>query len=106
MPWDKRGEKRYFYTAERVNGRPVRRYVGAGPAAELAAAADDLLRVERAAAARERRDEQARHEEAESPLRELCEMTDLLTRAALLGAGFQQHDRGQWRRRRGHEDPD
>jgi hypothetical protein len=103
MPWDKRGDKRYFYTAERVNGRPVRRYVGTGPAAELAAAADDLLRVERAAAAREHRDEQARHEEADAPLRELCQLSDLLARAALLGAGFQQHARGVWRRRRGRE---
>jgi hypothetical protein len=101
MPWDKRGEKRYFYTAERVNGRPVRRYVGAGPAAELAATADDLCRVERAAEARERRDEQARHEEADAPLRELCQLSDLLARAALLGAGFKQHARGVWRRRRG-----
>ena len=100
MPWDKRGEKRYFYTAERVNGRPVRRYVGTGPAAELAAAADDLCRVERAVERDERKAEQARWESAQAPLLELCRAADLLARATLMLAGFRQHARSTWRRER------
>jgi hypothetical protein len=103
MPWHQVGRQRYYYRSVRLAGRPVRRYVGAGPAAELAAAADDLCRVERAAAARERRDEQARHAEADAPLRELCQLSDLLARAALVAAGFNQHARGLWRRRRGRQ---
>jgi len=47
MPWELRGQKRYYYRSERVAGRPVRRYFGSGPAAELQAAADDLRRLRR-----------------------------------------------------------
>ncbi|MGD9893490.1 MAG: hypothetical protein AB7R89_17845 [Dehalococcoidia bacterium] len=37
---------------------------------------------------------------AEATLAALCETTDLLVRAALLSAGYHQHHRGEWRRRR------
>ena len=102
MPWEQRGSKRYFYVSERRGGRPVRRYVGAAAsaAAALVAAADDLRRLQREAAARERLAEQARQREVERPLVRLCAASDVLTRAALLAAGFHQHHRGQWRRRR------
>ena len=102
MAWEARGSRRYYTRSKRVNGRVVREYVGAAgaPAAELAAAADGLRRLGREAAARERHAEQARHREAEAPLVRLCALSDALTRAALLAAGFHQHHRGQWRRRR------
>ena len=107
MPWQQRGSKRYFYRSERVAGRPVRRYVGAGdsPAAALAATTADLRRLVREIAARERHAEQARHREAEAPLLALCVRTDVLTRAALLSAGFHRHHRGPWRRRRRELEP-
>jgi hypothetical protein len=75
-------------------------YVGAAgsPAAELAAAADHLRRLGRDAADRERHAEQARQREAEAPLLDLCELTDVLARAALVLAGYHRHDRGEWRR--------
>ena len=51
MGWETRGGASYYYTAERVNSRVVKTYVGSGPAAECAA----LLRAEaRAEAAAER----------------------------------------------------
>ena len=102
MPWEQRGSKRYFYVSERRGGRPVRRYVGAAAsaAATLAAADADLRRLEREAAARERHAEQERLREAEAPLLQLCQMTDALSRAALLAAGYRQHARGTWRKRR------
>jgi hypothetical protein len=98
MSWERVGSRRYYYRSERVSGRPVRRYVGTGPVAELAAAADDLRRMERAIAAREREAEQARFREAEAPLLRLCGLTELLARAALVAAGYHRHDRGAWRR--------
>ena len=100
MPWEQRGSKRYFYDSERRGGRPVRRYVGAAAsaAAALVAAADDLRRLQREIAARERHAEQERLREAEAPLLQLCQMTDALSRAALLAAGYRQHARGTWRR--------
>jgi hypothetical protein len=103
MPWEQVGQRRYYYRGEWVAGRAVRRYVGTGPAAELAAAADDLRRLERVIETRERQAEQDRHREAEMPLLELCGLTDLLTRVALVAAGFHRHDRGAWRRYRGRQ---
>ena len=100
MPWQQQGNKRYYYRSLRLGGRPVRRYVGGGQAAELAAAADDLCRLTRAIHARERRAEQERLAAAAAPLLGLCNVTDDLARAALLAAGFHQHDRGAWRRKR------
>ena len=102
MPWQQRGTRSYFYTHERAGGRPVRRYVGAAgsPAAERAAADADLRRLEREAAARERLAEQARQREVEAPLLDLCELTDVLARAALVAAGYHRHG-GEWRRCRG-----
>ncbi|HZY90736.1 MAG TPA: hypothetical protein VFE78_38285 [Gemmataceae bacterium] len=102
MPWQQRGTKRYFYCSERAGGRPVRRYVGAAgsPAVELAATADDLRRLGREIAARERHAERERQQEAERSLLELCALTDVLARAALVLAGYHRHDRGEWRHRR------
>jgi hypothetical protein len=102
MAWQVVNGRKYYYRAVRRFGRPRRVYVGAAddPAAELAAAADHLRRLQREAAARERQAEQAPHRDAEAALRALCERTDVLTRAALLAAGFRRHHRGQWRRRR------
>src|SRR5262245_48221740 len=101
--WDARGNRRYFYRHVRIGGRPRRQYAGAGPAAELAAAADELRRLERAVEARECRDEEARLREAEAPLLELCNGTDVLARAALVVGGYHCHARGSWRRRRGQD---
>lgn len=37
MGWEERKGRRYYYKAERVGGRVVKRYVGTGRLAELAA---------------------------------------------------------------------
>jgi hypothetical protein len=100
MGWEQVGGRRYFYLSRRVGGRPRRVYVGPAnsPAAELAAAAADAGRLGRVAAARERQAERERLRGAEAPLLELCAVTDVLARAALVVAGYRQHDRGDWRR--------
>jgi hypothetical protein len=100
MAWQQVGCKRYYYRNQCVAGRSVRRYVGTGPVAELAAAADDLRKLKRVIAAREQKAEQARHHQSEAPLGALCRLTDFLTRATFVTAGYHQHDRGAWRRRR------
>ena len=107
MAWQDVDGRRYYYRGRRLCGRTRRVYVGAAgsPAAELAAAADGLRRLGREAAARERHAERERHREAEAPLLALCERTDVLTRAALLAAGFHRHHRGPWRRRRRELEP-
>ncbi len=40
----------------------------------------------------------------DATLDELNELTDLLVKATLLAAGFHQHNRGNWRKRRGTRD--
>jgi hypothetical protein len=104
MPLVRRGAKVYYYRGERRGDKVARRYVGSGDVAELAAAADELRRLERAVARRQRQEQQQRLLDAEAPLLELCSLADGLARAALLAAGYHQHDRGAWRRRHEHRD--
>src|SRR6266508_5922658 len=100
MGWEVRGGRRYYTRSRKVNGRVVREYIGAGPVAELAAAADALRRADRRADAEARRAAQARWQAALTPSLELSRTIDLLTRATLLAAGYRQHARSSWRRKR------
>ncbi len=106
MGWHAVGSHSYYYRNEKRGGRSVRLYVGArgSAAAELAADADAVRRLEREAGSRELRAELGRRREAERPLLELCEGTGTLAHAALLAAGFHRHAQGKWRRRREQTD--
>jgi hypothetical protein len=99
MAWQVVDGRKYYYRHRRVGGRPRTVYVGVAgsPAVELAAAADGLRRVGREVAARERHAERERQQGAEAPLQALCELTDVLARAALATAGYHRHG-GEWRR--------
>ena len=85
----------------------VREYVGTGPLAELAAEMDALQRLRRKEEAETRkaarREECERLDALEAPVEELCKVVEVLTRAALLAAGYRMHNRGEWRKRRGSE---
>jgi len=100
MAWQVVDARKYYCRHRRDGGRPRTVYVGAAgsPAAELAAAADHLRRLGREVAARERHAERERLRGASAPLLDLCELTDVLARAALVLAGYHRHDRGEWRR--------
>src|SRR5208282_5036763 len=99
MPWEQRGQKRYFYRNLRHNGVPRRQYIGtAGGAAELVATFHDLRRLTREIKARELQAERDRLRAAGASLVELCEATEVLVRTALVAAGYHQHQRGEWRR--------
>jgi hypothetical protein len=102
VAWETRrpGGPRYYTRTRRAGRGWEREYLGTGPRAEAAAAADELRRAEQQVQAAARRQERDRHEAAQAPLRQLCDVTDLLVRAALLLAGYHRHARGQWRRRR------
>lgn len=96
MAWD-RG---YYYRSTRTARGPRREYVGTGPVATSAAKIDaierDQRKTEAAFAMAERREVEA----LDRPLDELDDLADLLARAALLAAGYWQHNRGEWRKRR------
>jgi hypothetical protein len=95
---------RYYTRSRKVGGRVVRQYVGTGPVAELAAQTDALKRERREEERAAWRAKRAQLEALDAPLDELNELADLLARAALTAAGFRQHHRGEWRRRRGQRD--
>jgi len=101
MGWERRERGGlYYYRNTWQGGRPVKTYVGLGRLADVAArrdAQERAQRVERTAADRE---ERARLQVADALVDQLCRETDILAAAALTVAGYHQHDRGAWRRRR------
>jgi hypothetical protein len=101
MGWEERERGGRYYTRSRkVDGRVIREYVGSGPVAEIAAHADALERERREEEARAWREEREDLDALDARTRELDELAELLVRAALLAAGYRQHERGEWRRLR------
>lgn len=101
MGWETRGNRTYYYTAERVGDRVVKMYVGAGRVAELAGRLDALTRAERAAKTADERRQRDAVAALDAALAPLCELADAATAAALLAAGYHRPKRGKWRKRRG-----
>jgi len=101
MAWEKRKRGGAYYTRSRkVNGRVVREYVGGGALGELAALIDAQERQRREEEAAAWQEERERLEELAGLVDEFCEAVETVARATLLAAGFRQHNRGEWRRRR------
>ncbi len=102
MAWEDRKGKSYYYSAQRIEGRVQKLYLGRDPMAGRMASAE--------ASERRRRREQmeawrARRERLEALMAligELCEAVEVLTRAHLLANGYHEA-KGQWRRRRARE---
>ena len=99
MPWVRRGRHRYYVRRRKVRGTFVRQPFGRGPEAQLAAALAAQRQREREAEWARRRQERGRWEADTRVLQRLIAVSDLLVRAALLAAGFHQHQQGAWRRR-------
>ncbi|HEU5349525.1 MAG TPA: hypothetical protein VFU63_13020 [Ktedonobacterales bacterium] len=113
MGWERRkgGSGQYYTRSRRVRGQVRREYIGGGAVAHLAAEADALARAARAAqrelSAERRRQEQARREATYAAILGPAETLDLICRVAMRqeldAAGYHQHDRGEWRKRRGEK---
>jgi hypothetical protein len=101
MGWEKRERgTRYYTRSRRVGDRVLKEYVGAGPIAELVALQDEAERRRREEEARAWKREREDLEGLDAEAGELCELAEFLTRAALLAAGYRQHNRGEWRKPR------
>jgi hypothetical protein len=101
MAWEKRERGSLYYTRSRkINGRVMREYVGAGVLGEIAARmdAEDRRRLEEEEAAW--REERERLERLANSADEFCQDVEVVAQAALLAAGYRQHKRSEWRRRR------
>ena len=91
----------YYYRSARKDGRPRREYVGKGLAAELASRLDATQREQRQAEVTAGRAARAEVEAIDRQLDALDEVAELTARAALRAAGYHQHKRSEWRKRRG-----
>jgi hypothetical protein len=101
MGWEMRGGGGpYYFRCRWVDGRPACQYVGKGPAARLAADADQVERLERQAATAAWQATSTAAERASRPAFELHGGCELLARAHLLAAGYHRHE-AEWRRRHG-----
>ena len=74
--------------------------VGTGLVADVAARQDAEVRAQRLAERAHLQAEAMRWAAAVAPLNELSQLLDGLTAATLIAAGYHQHHRGAWRKRR------
>ena len=101
MGWEtRRGQGRYYTRSRKVHSRIIREYVGTGLVAELAAQQDAEARAQRLAERERLQHEATRWASITAPLNELSQLLDGMTSAALIAAGYHQHHRGAWRKRR------
>jgi hypothetical protein len=106
-PWEKRERGGLYYTRSRKEGgRVIREYIGGGPLGELAAETDALNRLRREKKAMAWREERESLEALDRSVEELYEAAEILARAALLAAGYHQHKRGEWRKKRERREPE
>jgi|SRR6516165_914907 hypothetical protein len=96
---------RYYTRSRKLNGRVVREYVGSGEVARLVAQLDMIEREKREAERAGLRMERGELEALDARVKEMHRTADLLARAALVVAGFHQHHRGEWRKKRGDRQP-
>src|SRR5262245_20905686 len=102
MSWNRRG---YYRRSKKVNGTVVTEYCGGGLTGQLCAEQDAVRRQRQEAERQAHRDNIARLATLDNQVVALDELVELLARAALLAAGYHQHNRGPWRRQRAPSNP-
>jgi hypothetical protein len=98
MAWELRAGRRYYYRAEKVNGRVVKTYVGPGLAGELAEETDRIVRRERETLGLREHERIDRLEQVDALARDLARSATALFRGAMLAAGLRRHRKGEWRK--------
>ena len=96
MGWEK---GRYYTRSTKVNGRVEREYFGCGEVGALVAQMDAIERERREWERECWRLEKEEMETFDTSVVKVCQMADIIAKAAMVAAGFHRH-RGEWRRRR------
>src|SRR5262245_23098379 len=98
MGWEARnGKGRYYNRTFKRDGKVTHEYFGSGPAAEQAAFEDLCRRAEREYELWTNRSEQTLFKDTDDPFLQYNNLLKLLTTSALMAAGYQKPNRGQWR---------
>jgi hypothetical protein len=95
-----RNGRPYLHRSVRRAGRVTSEYVASGIDAFLIAALEEHERAERRSELEEIRAERREADDLERALDDLAERARALARDALTAAGYHQHRRGEWRKRR------
>src|SRR6516165_7868063 len=98
MPWERRGNNRYYYHKMRVKDRTFSLYIGTGLAADLFAQRVEDRRLESAIEKKNRQSEFNRLDSEERPILDYFGQVEVQFRVMMYAAGWYQHRR-QWRKR-------
>jgi hypothetical protein len=90
----------YLYRSVRRGGRVTSKYLAGGIDAQLIATLEDIERDDRRGDRERARAERREVDDLERALDEMAERARALAHDALTAAGYHQHDRGEWRKRR------
>jgi hypothetical protein len=99
MPWETRRKGRFYYRSRRENGRPIKQYLGRGPAAARAAAAIETKAAERLAEQKAIAEFTNQMEPGDRALDGVDRYLEMLTEGTLLASGYREH-KGSWRKTR------
>ena len=96
MAWEKRRNKRYYYSKRRRGNRVISDYVGAGESAQVIATLEVLYREQRIARQQEWCRERESRRALDAEVDRLGSGLRILVAATLLANGYHTH-KGQWR---------
>ncbi|MCA1607125.1 MAG: hypothetical protein LC775_17020 [Acidobacteria bacterium] len=99
MGWEQRGNNRYYYRKEGEGPRVKSVYVGRGEIAQIVAQIQSSSAVLEKLFPLTRASRKDGMEKADAALKQASDLIDLITRSALIAAGFHTHKR-QWRKKR------
>ncbi|MEQ1905983.1 MAG: hypothetical protein ABL888_17470 [Pirellulaceae bacterium] len=103
MGWEARNGKGLYYTrSKRVNGKVVREYVGTGVVAQLAFQQDESKRLHAQTERKTLKIIQERDRVLNAQFDAFTDLTEKITFSLLMEAGYHQHNRGEWRAKRGN----
>jgi hypothetical protein len=101
MGWERRDRGGHYYVrSRRVGGRVVREYIGGGDLGILAAHLDERAREQRETERTALRSLIETEDRLGAEVAAVDDLAETLARMALIAAGYRQHHRGKWRKRR------